>query len=115
MVGFETVKYLDYQKMFFFVTFVFFLYYVVYKTFETADYQQSFFCYICFFLEFGWSFTLAQTYWPTKTIDRVPKSTEQYQIRLKKTISDLNQEVRVRINVKERHLVRFRVRACVRV
>ena len=41
----------------------------------------------------GVGYGMAQIYWPTKTIDRVPKSTEQYQIQLKKTISGLNQLV----------------------
>ena len=55
----------------------------------------------------------AQIYWPTKTVDRVPKSTEQYQMLLKKKITGLDQLVRVRAKV--RNGVRFRVRVCVRV
>ena len=61
----------------------------------------------------GVGYGMAEIYWPTKTIDRVPKSTEQYQIQLKKAISGLNQLVRVRVKV--RNGVRFRVRVCVNV
>ena len=52
----------------------------------------------------------AQIYGPTKTIGRAPKSKVQYPIQVKRTISGLNQEVGVRVRVRNEGSVRVRLR-----